>query len=387
MNVLILTGKFGMGHLSAARSLQQHIDERLPGVQTQVIDLFEFLFPRRMPMAYSVYESFVFKCSHIFNVCYRTFSHSSGRGYNLVMMRMLDQFHQLLCEIQPDVILSDLSLASRFVSLYKSKRPGGAFTEIPLITCITDINEHSSWYSVNTDYYLVPTLSVRCSLMCRGVDPRRIIVYGVPVKRQFSCICHQEKQSEHAKKELLLMGGGYGTLPTSRSFYEALNALPDAHVTVVTGRNQKLYDKIHGRFDRITVLGFTNQVVRLMAKADLVVTKAGGISLFEAVAAEVPILIFKPTLAQEEDNADYFARYQIGQVLPRQDSKCIQEIARVLADSEQLEQMRLNMLRLKARLDPERLIRVLSDLQLSNKGESVCGKLDEDGSATAVSVV
>ena len=386
MNVLILTGKFGMGHLSAARSLQQHIDERLPGAQTQVVDLFEFLFPRRMAMAYSAYESFVFKCSRLFNVCYKTFSHGRGRGYNLVMTRMLDQFHGLLCAVRPDVIISDISLASRFVSLYKDKRRGGAFAAVPLITCITDINEHSSWYSVNTDYYLVPTLSVRCSLMCRGVDPRRIIVYGVPVKRQFSCICRREKPAGERKKELLLMGGGYGSLPTSTSFYEALNRLPDVHVTVVTGRNQKLYDKFHGRFEGMSVLGFTNQVVRLMADADLVVTKAGGISLFEAVAAEVPILIFKPQLVQEEDNADYFARYEIGKVLPRQDSKCIEEIARVLSDPDKLAQMRQNMLRLKARLDPERLIGVLSDLQLTRKGEDVCENM-EGAETAAVSAV
>ena len=386
MNVLILTGKFGMGHLSAARSLQQHIDERLPGAQTQVVDLFEFLFPRRMAMAYSAYESFVFKCSRLFNGCYKTFSHGRGRGYNLVMTRMLDQFHGLLCAVRPDVIISDISLASRFVSLYKDKRRGGAFAAVPLITCITDINEHSSWYSVNTDYYLVPTLSVRCSLMCRGVDPRRIIVYGVPVKRQFSCICRREKPAGERKKELLLMGGGYGSLPTSTSFYEALNRLPDVHVTVVTGRNQKLYDKLHGRFEGMSVLGFTNQVVRLMADADLVVTKAGGISLFEAVAAEVPILIFKPQLVQEEDNADYFARYEIGKVLPRQDSKCIEEIARVLSDPDKLAQMRQNMLRLKARLDPERLIGVLSDLQLTRKGEDVCENM-EGAETAAVSAV
>ena len=182
------------------------------------------------------------------------------------------------------------------------------------------------------------------------------------------------------------MGGGYGSLPTSTSFYEALNRLPDVHVTVVTGRNQKLYDKLHGRFEGMSVLGFTNQVVRLMADADLVVTKAGGISLFEAVAAEVPILIFKPQLVQEEDNADYFARYEIGKVLPRQDSKCIEEIARVLSDPDKLAQMRQNMLRLKARLDPERLIGVLSDLQLTRKGEDVCENM-EGAETAAVSAV
>ena len=94
------------------------------------------------------------------------------------------------------------------------------------------------------------------------------------------------------------MGGGLGLLPRKDSFYEALDALPGVRTTLITGGNQKLYDRLHGRYGHIEVLGFTDKVYEYMARADLLLSKPGGITLFETITSELPILAWEPFLQQ-----------------------------------------------------------------------------------------
>lgn len=54
------------------------------------------------------------------------------------------------------------------------------------------------------------------------------------------------------------MGGGLGLMPRKDSFYEALNALPGVHTTILTGKNQKLYDRLAGKYENIEVVAFTD---------------------------------------------------------------------------------------------------------------------------------
>ena len=50
MNILILTGKFGMGHLSAANALREQLGQ--DGHRADVVDLFEYALPERASAMY-----------------------------------------------------------------------------------------------------------------------------------------------------------------------------------------------------------------------------------------------------------------------------------------------------------------------------------------------
>ena len=47
MNVLILTGKFGMGHWSASQALQQQLERE--GHQVHTVDFFDYAMPELAP--------------------------------------------------------------------------------------------------------------------------------------------------------------------------------------------------------------------------------------------------------------------------------------------------------------------------------------------------
>ena len=93
-------------------------------------------------------------------------------------------------------------------------------------------------------------------------------------------------------------------LPRAKSFYQGLNGLKDVKTTIITGKNRDLYQRIHGRYENIEVVGYTDQVYRYMQEADLVISKPGGITLFETIFSELPILVFSPYLSTT-DSADH----------------------------------------------------------------------------------
>ena len=167
------------------------------------------------------------------------------------------------------------------------------------------------------------------------------------------------------------MGGGLGLLPKKDRFYEELNALPGVRTTIITGGNQKLYDRLHGRYEHIEVVGFTDRVYDYMARADLMLSKPGGITLFETIFSELPILAWEPFLQQERENARFLTRHQIGRIAPKEPEACLEAIARLLADDAALERMGRNMRRLKGQLEVQSLERLMAALAVDAGKEAL----------------
>ena len=156
------------------------------------------------------------------------------------------------------------------------------------------------------------------------------------------------------------MGGGLGLLPKTENFYDALNSIPDTHTTIITGRNRKLLERLQGRWENIQVEGYTNRVWEYMSRADLIVSKPGGITLFETIFAQVPIFTWPPTLQQERGNASWLVQEGIGWVADRQD--CAGEIREILMDRQRLTGAATRMRRIKERLELESLDRLMAEI-------------------------
>ncbi|HYG60325.1 MAG TPA: glycosyltransferase, partial [Symbiobacteriaceae bacterium] len=77
------------------------------------------------------------------------------------------------------------------------------------------------------------------------------------------------------------------------------------------GRNHDLHVSLIdlvGSDPRFTIFGFTRRIPALMARADILITKPGGITCSEAMAARLPMLLLEPLPGHEEDNAAYLTR-------------------------------------------------------------------------------
>ncbi len=335
MNILILTGKFGMGHYAAANALARNIENNIPGAKITTVDLFEYAMPEYAPLVYKSFELLVSKISGVYNMFYKLGEKGGPDPALFLPEHFLPKIQALLCQYQPHVIVSTLPISSQVISMYK-KSTGST---VPLVTCITDISTHPEWINPGTNYYLVASNTVRNTLISTGIEPQQILVYGIPVRPSFLNRC---SYCCSTARHLLIMGGGLGLLPKESSFYERLNSLPGIKTTIITGNNQRLYEKLYGLYENIEVVGYVDCVAEYMHKADLILSKPGGITLFEAIYSRLPFLCFPPFLQQEIHNSQFIQAQGIGCVLQK-NQDILTEVQRLIYNDQALEFMRENM--------------------------------------------
>jgi len=145
------------------------------------------------------------------------------------------------------------------------------------------------------------------------------------------------------------MGGGAG-LGSLETVAARLLALPgDFQLIVLAGKNAAALAALQalaGQYPgRLLAQGFTSEVERLMACADLVITKPGGLTTSECLALGLPMIVNSPIPGQEERNADYLLEQ--GVALKAFDAVTLEYRVRLLLDHpEQLQAMRAKALAL-----------------------------------------
>ena len=349
MNVLILTGKFGMGHLSAANALREQLCQ--DGHRAGVVDLFEYAQPRLAPAMYWWFNVLVTRGGVFYNLYHDLTANDPGgdRGDGL-----LDGLDALLDEYRPDVVVSTHPVCSAAMAKYKEEGP----STIPLVTCVTDVTCHSEWLHPGTGCYLVASETVRQGLAAKGVDPDAVVVSGIPVSGRFQP-AHRDRSR---RRELLIMGGGLGLMPRRDSFYQALDALPGVHTTILTGRNEKLFQRLDGRYGNIEAVPFTREVEKYMARAHLMLSKPGGITCFEAIAARLPILAWQPFLKQEQENADFLVSHGMARIAAKEEAACLGAIRETIYDNKALSAMERAMEQTSNQLTRAAVCRVVDEL-------------------------
>lgn len=268
------------------------------------------------------------------------------------------KFRKMMEDEIPDLIICTHPICVKAAAFYKAKTG----SQVPLVSCITDTAIHMGWVAEQVDTYLVPTPEMKDCLIHMGTWAD-ILVTGIPVRQQF--LESEETESEEcrmqrlyemdmdtgadvevsADKRILVMGGGLGIMPGLEELLESLHRMPGVHTTVITGKNQSLYQKWAGRFDDVEVLGYVGNIAGYMKQSDLVITKAGGITMFELIHGKVPMFIIHPFLEQEIMNARYAVERGIAKVVWRQEEDFIRELQDVLMDPEKLKEMKRCMLK------------------------------------------
>lgn len=338
MNILILTGHLGFGHYSAAEAIKESILEEHPLYKVRIIDFIDYIFPNISKLIYSIFNFTVFKCHRLYNIINRFARKSSKVPLKTVVAKKIEK---LLDENSVDMIISVLPICTQYISAYK-KMTGN---QITLNTCITDIEAHEEWISAETNRYYVASPLTKFYLEERGVATSKISITGIPVKTQF-----QKVEKTHTHNKILIMGGGLGLIPSTDEVLDYFENDSDYEVTIITGNNKRLFDRLVAKYKNIEVIGFTNEVYRYMKDADLIITKAGGITMFEAIHMETPILMMRPFLTQEVGNAKFIETYKIGRVIWNKGIICSNDVISLLGDTERLSTMRMNMRKFKSSL-------------------------------------
>ena len=72
--------------------------------------------------------------------------------------------------------------------------------------------------------------------------------------------------------------------------------------------------------DRVKLFEFTDKVPELMSISSAVITKAGGLTITECLASNLPIIIINPIPGQEEENAEFLEQNGVAIWLKKEDN-------------------------------------------------------------------
>lgn len=340
MNVLILTAKCGMGHYSASEAIKETLLADNEEINVKIVDFFEYLFPQFSHIIYGSFNFMVQKCSSIYNTLYQL---TSRENRTPLVDFISNKIKKLIESNNVDLVISTFPVCSRYVSLYKE------FNKyIPLYTFITDVSANTEWISKNTDLYCVASPKTKLDLVRNGVPSGNILITGIPVKNVFKHLVTNYKIN--SKREILVMGGGLGILPSVDYTITELSHKENIHITIIAGKNKNLIQKYKDK-ENITIVGYTNKVYEYMENSDLIITKAGGITLFEAIYARTPLYIITPFLNQELGNAKFIEENRIGRVSWNKKYKITEDIYSLVNNKRLLNSMKHNMTELRLGLD------------------------------------
>ena len=175
------------------------------------------------------------------------------------------------------------------------------------ITVVTDsITINSTWFRAPSDYFCVANEATADVLIKGGVAHKHIQTLGFPVNPIFA-ENHAELPlpvGDEPRRALYIINTGK---KKAGKAIDRLLEIDDVHLTIIAGRDPvlraKLIERTRDVADRVKVLGWTNQMPELMMSHHLVISKAGGATVQEAIAARCPMIVNQVIPGQEEGNA------------------------------------------------------------------------------------
>jgi len=199
---------------------------------------------------------------------------------------------------------------------------------VPVIAVVTDYANHMFWKTDNVDAFIVAHDYVKQRMIETGIPPHKIYTHGIPVSSGFLI----KKDKKFIRKELglddkltmLVMGGLLGMGKVEDIFRNLIHCKRDLQIIAVTGDNQKLKEDLEEMAQntdkKIKIFGYTNRISDLMDASDFLITKPGGLTITEALAKNIPILLLPPIPGQEERNAKFLLNCGVAATFYPEDS-------------------------------------------------------------------
>ncbi len=332
--ILILSSIFGQGHMSAAKAIKEGF-ENLYGKNYNVviIDFVEEIGTFLNKTTLSAYENST-KYAPQF---YKAFFDSTDSQWQVKLFNILNyplsakKLEKLFQSYNPTLTISTFPVWDYLASMVLKTCDNQKF-----ISIVTDsISIHSVWMTGNPDYHIVANQETAESLYKLGARTEKVQVLGFPVKLSFA---EKPKRQEilkslnlDPKKFTVLYLPASKPLSTSRRIKEIQKMHPDINLIVVCGRNKELLPKLR-KFKNeknICILGWTNQLPEIMKSSDVVVTKAGGATVMECIAAKKPMVITQVIPGQELGNAELIEIHKLG-IIKKRARKSIAECIEII---------------------------------------------------------
>lgn len=325
MRVLIATVTAGGGHIAAAAALEEAWRALRPDDVVERIDLLKFFSPLHRKIHADGYVKLVERAPELWGMVFqKTDNPEAARRLNRLKRAFPSnsraRFVRLVKSFNPDVVLcthylplEGLGHLRRHSGSKNGTRNARSHGASPfVVSVVTDFEAHALWMESGVDLYCVAAEETKARLVARGAAAENVVATGIPVSARF--VVKPDVKTVRKNfgwrddlRTMLVLGGGFGMGPVAEILAELDKVSHPFQTIVVTGRNETLRRNLaaQDRKHPTHVLGFASNMHELMAVADLIITKPGGLTSSEALALGKPLLILNPIPGQESANSDF----------------------------------------------------------------------------------
>ena len=373
--ILIISSDTGGGHRSAAQSLAEGLQKFWLGesVAVRVIKAVEeshhitgklvgaYNWPLRNKQHWMKY---IFWAINRFRPETREFFHRRCIGF-------CKEIFEKWC---PHIVVSVHPLTQHiFARILKELNLSN---QIPLVTVVTDpcYGFWKGWACNDVSLYLVANDDARRQLIDYGIEPEKIKISGMPVNPKFHEIDEKDAQKARqafgldADKFTIFVNAGWiggGNIP--QIFKELVRGELDVQAIFLAGKNESLKKEAEelaktAKFP-VKVIGYSDEIEKLMQAADVMISKLGGLTTFEALACRLPIIAdaTTPPMPQEAGTVNMIARRGAG-ILLEKASDIVPTIHSLLSDSKRYTDMKAATIDLSIPNSTEMIIREIAAL-------------------------
>ena len=321
--VLILYADAGFGHRSAALAIQSAL-EKTNGDHCQTILCNPLDDERASPIlrdSQADYDRMVKTMPELYRFGYE----ASDAGLPTTLMHgafvlmLYDVMKDLVAHNKPDAIVTTYPVYQAPLDALFTMRGLG----VPLLTVVTDlVSTHRIWFNTGVDFCLVPTEEVRQLALQGGIPEHKVKITGIPVSTEIL----EEKRSKSDIRTALGLRPDLVTLLVLGS--KRIDGVPEildgvnhsglpVQLILVAGGDDDLLEKFQKQDWHVPVQihNFVDFVPTLMYAADLIVCKAGGLAVSEALAVGRPMALVNVLPGQEAGNAEYVVNHRIGELV------------------------------------------------------------------------
>ena len=310
--VLLITGSFGNGHIQVSNNLK---DEFKKNYSSDVLivesDLFLEAHPNLTPI---LKEMYLYSFSYFRDV-YGYLYYAGKRHKNMSSYRYFsyNYLRKLVEKESPDIIVSVFPTPA--LSLLES-------TDIPIVNIVTDYYFHKSWLTKNAYRYFVANEDSKMAFVEAGVNSDKVKVFGIPINTNFDEKVDKKSWYEENnlllnKKTILLSAGAFGVTNNFEDVISNIMDIGNLQVVIICGKNNQFKMRLEKNFEGkkdIEIIGYTNDMREWMQTSDVLITKAGGVIISEALASTIPLILLNPVPGQERENAKYFERNGLAKI-------------------------------------------------------------------------
>jgi processive 1,2-diacylglycerol beta-glucosyltransferase len=328
VKILILSAGFGEGHNSAARGVRDALTRVAPDAQTELRDLFAETYTGLNERVRRAYSALIDRWPRSWGLVYRWLDRKKDFDRSFARFHALkERLGLLLTNFQPNVVVSTFPPFPYFLRQVSGPDPN--YKNVAVVTDSITVN--AIWYRSPADYFLVANEQSDAVVRAGGVAAEKIKVFGFPVSPKFADLAPSRQKTLPAQPRVLYMINA-GTRRAPELVRRLLDL--DIELTVTTGRDEELRAAIEdlSRGRRITIVGWTDQLPRMLCESHLLIGKAGGATVQETIAAACPMIINHVVSGQEEGNARLIVETGSG-AIEHSNEKVIAQVAQVFANS------------------------------------------------------